>query len=110
MASIKNSNKRRKERFKECYERGKVNKKKRDEQNKARAATNISLGLEPTFRHVTNEAGKLIRTRRDTHAWTVARAKRTEARASKRAVAERERIRAEAAEDPITRALARLAQ
>jgi hypothetical protein len=40
MASPKNTNKRRKERMKECYERGKENKKKRNDANVARQLLN----------------------------------------------------------------------
>lgn len=109
MAAEKNSNPRRKARMKECWTRGKANATKRNEQNKAREAENKAAGYEPTFRYVLNEDGKVLRSRRDTHAWSVARAKRKAFRATVKAERDRAKALAEADNLVMERALASLA-
>jgi hypothetical protein len=114
MGQRRSTNIKRKEKMKRCWERSKtVTRPARNAKNEARAATNISLGLEPTYRYgaeYKDKLGKRRGIRRDTHAWSVARAARKAKRASAREVAERARIRAEADESAIDKALRILAK
>lgn len=114
MGARRSGNTKRKERMKRCWEHSKtVTRPARNAANKAREVANYEAGLEPTYRHgaeVKNpRTGKITGTRRDTHAWSVARQVRAAERAAIRSRKEWEREQAEAAETAIEKALRELA-
>ena len=114
MGARRSGNTKRKERMKRCWERSKtVTRPAREAANVLRMETNLAIGLEPVYRHgaeVKNpRTGKITGTRRDTHAWSVARQVRAAERAAIRSRKEWEREQAEAAETAIEKALRELA-
>ena len=85
MGNRRHSNVKYKARMKACWERSKlVTRPARKAKNDERAATNISLGNEPAYRHggeYKDSRGRVKGTRRDTAAWTASRLARKASRA-----------------------------